>query len=124
MATKAVEEPSKSSPSKVVTDGFEVLRYIDFVWEKVSPEELAGRFLVTPRTSQVSGFLHSYCNVSYGRQFGVSLGDCDLFPEILDDALRRLYITTIAIPYFSYCNAFARSYGCHRDLTVTLREKV
>jgi uncharacterized protein (TIGR00369 family) len=58
--TKAVEEPNKSSPStvKVVTDGLEVLRYIDFVWEKVSPEELTGRFLVTSKTCQPFGVLH------------------------------------------------------------------
>lgn len=42
------------SGAKVTTDGFDVLNFIDFKWDLVSTKELRGRFLVSPKTCQVS----------------------------------------------------------------------
>jgi hypothetical protein len=40
-----------------VGDGFDMLNYINFRWDMVSPSELSGRFIVKPKTSQVSPLL-------------------------------------------------------------------
>lgn len=37
-----------------VGDGFDVLNYINFQWDVVSPSEMSGRFIVKPKTAQVS----------------------------------------------------------------------
>ncbi|XP_024376715.1 1,4-dihydroxy-2-naphthoyl-CoA thioesterase 1 [Physcomitrium patens] len=46
------------SGQRVVTDGFDVLNFIDFKWDVVSTAELGGHFLVLPKTCQPFGVLH------------------------------------------------------------------
>lgn len=41
-----------------VGDGFDVLNYINFQWDVVSPSEMSGRFIVKPKTAQPFGVLH------------------------------------------------------------------
>lgn len=48
-----------------VGDGFDVLNYIDFHWDMVSPLEMSGRFIVKPKTSQVSLQLYSLVIVHF-----------------------------------------------------------
>ena len=43
-----------------VGDGFDVLNYINFRWDVVSPSEMSGRFIVKPKTSQVSRQFYSH----------------------------------------------------------------
>jgi 1,4-dihydroxy-2-naphthoyl-CoA hydrolase len=48
----------QSGSSDTVTDGFDVLNFIDFKWDVVSAKELRGRFLVSSKTCQPFGVLH------------------------------------------------------------------
>lgn len=45
---------TRPSGGRVVTDGFDVLNFIDFKWDVMSTRELCGHFTVTPKTCQVS----------------------------------------------------------------------
>lgn len=42
-----------ASSARVVTDGFDVLDFIDFKWDVVATTGLRGHFLVTPKICQV-----------------------------------------------------------------------
>ena len=47
-------KPAASSGERVVTDGFDVLNFIEFKWDVMSTQELSGHFTVSPKTCQVS----------------------------------------------------------------------
>lgn len=52
------------SGQRVVTDGFDVLNFIDFKWDVVSTAELGGHFLVLPKTCQVRIFSDARSRIS------------------------------------------------------------
>ena len=49
------EDGGKRDSEDGVGDGFDVLNFIDFHWDMVSPSEMSGRFVVKPKSSQVRG---------------------------------------------------------------------
>lgn len=58
-------KPPASSGGRVVTDGFDVLNFIDFKWDVMSTRELSGHFTVTPKTSQVSLSAPQHCSATH-----------------------------------------------------------
>ncbi|KAG0553945.1 hypothetical protein M758_12G054000 [Ceratodon purpureus] len=52
------EDGGKRDSEDGVGDGFDVLNFIDFHWDMVSPSEMSGRFVVKPKSSQPFGVLH------------------------------------------------------------------
>jgi len=70
-----------SSDAGEVTDGFDVLNFIDFKWDVVSTKELCGHFLVSSKTCQVWRLLpcfHFLLGLSANSRFQASLiiGGC------------------------------------------------
>lgn len=64
-------EIMSSSGAGKVTDGFDVLNFIDFKWDVVSTKELRGHFLVSPKTCQVCGQTRpSFCFLYFCRTSG------------------------------------------------------
>jgi len=51
--TETAEVPRDGDMADGVGDGFDVLNFINFQWDVVSPQELSGRFIVKPKCSQV-----------------------------------------------------------------------